>query len=687
MADRWAVVVVHGVGDTGPGVTVDTFLSSLTPQRPRLSPDGKVEVHLLPDMQPPGKPPAPGTTNALNATFPMHVRRAAILAPSTGPVGGPVEAVFAEVFWADLSTLREGTIYLILGLLSTIFSLRYLADQAAVMPPEDPAAKWPEKLARLAARWLRFILHGAAALLCGPIAGLAALLACVVAGDTLVYPILTKLIASRETFEVILSALAGLGTLAWAHGARQTSTTTWTRFWFGFGLAAIAGSVTVTWARSAGFSGPLWGYVKHLVGLQLGATADISRYAAGIFFVLQVAYLVMVALMLAGLIAFAIAFTLAPRPWRPALGAALGASIVQVGLWLVIVPPLIMLGLGTVRPSHATLEALAPLLANIRFRFGVQLLLTLVVAVIALGVLVSRVLWARSWLERTKTPPPYAYPTLPPDIRRLLVNAAVVGGIIVMATLGGTLFVREFFAGLPRTIRVFGIDLIALANLISSLSITILLFVAARFAQDLRAGLHVLTDVINHFFRRHDAIPWPWGKETPAHVSVFETQQRIEHRFKAVLDAVLADNDVTHLTIVSHSQGTMIAIDVFSLTGLSPAFRAKMTTRLGRLAEFHLITMGSPLTHLYEHYFPFRYPPLASHSWGGLRVTVKNWINVYRVDDYVGTFITPVPTWRNASGTADVLLNMPIDPGGHVGYWRQPAVFSLSPIKEVLPGA
>ena len=52
------------------------------------------------------------------------------------------------------------------------------------MPFEDPDAKWPEKLAGVG-RWLRLILHGAAALLCGPIAGLSALLACVVVGDAL----------------------------------------------------------------------------------------------------------------------------------------------------------------------------------------------------------------------------------------------------------------------------------------------------------------------------------------------------------------------------------------------------------------------------------------------------------------------------------------------------------------------
>jgi hypothetical protein len=96
--------------------------------------------------------------------------------------------------------------------------------------------------------------------------------------------------------------------------------------------------------------------------------------------------------------------------------------------------------------------------------------------------------------------------------------------------------------------------------------------------------------------------------------------------------------------------------------------------------------MGSPLTHLYEHYCPSRYPPLIGHSRGGHRRTVRDWINVYRIDNYVGTFVTPVPDRLNPAETAEVLVNVPIDPGGHVGYWRQPAVRGLSPIRETLPG-
>jgi hypothetical protein len=150
MPKKWAVLVVHGVGDTGPGVTVDTFLSSLTPERPRLRPDGRVEVHLLPDTQPPQKPLASNITTSLSVTFPMHVRRAVILPPSGGPDGSPEEAVFAEVYWADLSTLRQGTIYLILGLLSSVFSLRYLAGHATRGPRLEMAREAGSFLGTLA---------------------------------------------------------------------------------------------------------------------------------------------------------------------------------------------------------------------------------------------------------------------------------------------------------------------------------------------------------------------------------------------------------------------------------------------------------------------------------------------------------------------------------------------------------
>ena len=70
MPSKWAVLVVHGVGDTGPGITVDTFTASLAVKRPRLHLDGRVEVHWLPDSLPEQPQTAPDVP-----IFPAHFRR------------------------------------------------------------------------------------------------------------------------------------------------------------------------------------------------------------------------------------------------------------------------------------------------------------------------------------------------------------------------------------------------------------------------------------------------------------------------------------------------------------------------------------------------------------------------------------------------------------------------------------
>ena len=66
-ATKWGVLVVHVAGDTGPGVTVDTFLASLAAaDSPRFRVDWSAEVRRLPDVAEP-EPPA-----RLIDTFPAH---------------------------------------------------------------------------------------------------------------------------------------------------------------------------------------------------------------------------------------------------------------------------------------------------------------------------------------------------------------------------------------------------------------------------------------------------------------------------------------------------------------------------------------------------------------------------------------------------------------------------------------
>ena len=143
---------------------------------------------------------------------------------------------------------------------------------------------------------------------------------------------------------------------------------------------------------------------------------------------------------------------------------------------------------------------------------------------------------------------------------------------------------------------------------------------------------------------------------------------------------------VTRLTVVAHSQGTIIALHTLYLEWTRERLKAS-GVRLDGLPKLQLVTLGSPFTHLYQHYFPRRYPPLFDdphavtafneEGWFFLEETVGGWKNIYRVDDFVGTDIV-----GDAGNTFP--RNQPIHAGGHIDYWSdRDALVEMLPL---LPG-
>jgi hypothetical protein len=749
---QWAVLVVHGVGDTGPGVTVDNFLATLRVAQPRVRPDGQVEVHMLPEAPPPGA--AAGTEVPL---FPVHVRRALIAGAGVGP---PNRAVFGEVYWADLSTIREGTLYLLLSLVSTIFSLRYVADQAAVMPLEP--VRFTAGVARWWARWLRFLLHVAAVMLCGPVAALSALTACVVVAEYLVlqYFVSTETAGSTEAGLIAVGASAALvAGLASRYCCWCQSATTWTRFWFWFGLAAALLTGFVVWRRSSAAMGPLrWGHYagaaaaatgallcwysawndasagRRWLGVSLGVVAatgaclavwwwipgpsrlqwaawgervqallgingpglrGIARYAALLMVALQGLFLTVGAVLLIALLPLGIALLFAPKgpqdKWCPALAAAYGATLVQLGLWLLVIPPLALVGVKMMFKDSPSAGAVELLLIPVRTHFVTHLILLLFV-----GIFVGAI-WVSRMREVWQSSPPYSYPPPVPDIARLIVHVSILVALLASVTAGSVLSLVGFLLKWFSTGTLYGVDLgwisaplsSDFANGVTNLIISGLLVVSTLLVKQLRDWLHILTDVINHFYRRKEPVPWPVGREDRPQAVDFEIQQRIEGRFHRVLNLVLDEPEVSHLTIVAHSQGTVIAVDVLALAALNDheknALRAKLNPVGGPPIPVDLITMGSPLTHLYQHYFPSRYPPLSIPAWGDLTTIVWDWTNVYRIDDFVGTFVESAAIFSHRRTPLPV--NEPVGPGGHTGYWRQADVFRCASVAPLLPGS
>lgn len=117
----------------------------------------------------------------------------------------------------------------------------------------------------------------------------------------------------------------------------------------------------------------------------------------------------------------------------------------------------------------------------------------------------------------------------------------------------------------------------------------------------------------------------------------------VRKRFEIALDHVLSKNAQQDITIVAHSQGSVIAADVLAQSKY-------------RSVTIHFVTFGSPIDTLYKTF-------LEEIIGQGLQKdrTRVMWRNCYRTGDYVG-------------GPIKRAENVPIGCGGHMNYWSDPAV-------------
>ncbi|MEL6475869.1 MAG: hypothetical protein AAFR17_00970 [Pseudomonadota bacterium] len=160
------------------------------------------------------------------------------------------------------------------------------------------------------------------------------------------------------------------------------------------------------------------------------------------------------------------------------------------------------------------------------------------------------------------------------------------------------------------------------------------------FREQLRVGIGLGSDVIN-YFRVLDYAP----KRGDRH---FHFRERIERRFIAVARVMCKRHMPDEVVIVAHSQGTVVALDVLR--------HGKVADLVETCPNWKLITMGSPFTHIYAKYFP-------NDFWlpGQEQTGLKQWINIFRIDDFVGTHI--------GNGHRDWPVEHAVGPRGHTNYW------------------
>ena len=234
---------------------------------------------------------------------------------------------------------------------------------------------------------------------------------------------------------------------------------------------------------------------------------------------------------------------------------------------------------------------------------------------------------------------------------------------------------------------VHALDAFVSVGIMLSIGALIVLFAArAHFG----TALDIVLDVVSHFSlssppnrdkasvwrvvvtRMAQSVPF-WPRRAMAEHAIWHT---IVRRFCAVMEdtlrAVLQDAPAGHaaprVSVLAHSQGTMIALEGLGAIAIERRgnFPAGMqpVRPPATCDTIRLVTMGCPLSHLYMHYFPRQYDTVRAP-----RGTL-HWLNIFRADDFVG---------RAVAGAAGRFQphNIEVGPRGHVDYWSDREVLNL----------
>jgi hypothetical protein len=206
-------------------------------------------------------------------------------------------------------------------------------------------------------------------------------------------------------------------------------------------------------------------------------------------------------------------------------------------------------------------------------------------------------------------------------------------------------------------------------------------FAVAAGQAPLRAGLGIAIDVITWLndhswdsterkrtetstvFER--VIPALYAGKNNRKAEGYWRRERIKQRLDVLANQLIRDERPDQLFIISHSQGTVVAIDVLNNEG------ANWLSKMPEGGQLFLATMGSPYTHVHHHYFPSAFasvPELTKLAPVEKDGILTDWINIFRIDDFVGTHIDPTGKWPHENA---------VPANGHTYYWIDENVFPI----------
>jgi hypothetical protein len=497
-------------------------------------------------------------------------------------------------------------------------------------------------------------------------------------------------------------AWLGFSLAEWGRRRNPPWNSTWILLYRTLGIVSVvvaALAVCRLWRSPTVYeTGPGGQFVRRFLGLSTDRFDPFETYLAFVMFVIRSCFVLLAVPLFWSVLVAANAWRLARRAkkrgstgtiasMQSAVEAAVSAMMLQVGLWVVAVPAIGLLALNRFAPDQIAKDH--PLFDGVWRSFVLHLLIGCVLGVCFTALWFGRTVWAGQHLPRLRQPRNHPVP-------RLIANRwFVMLPLTLFSFLGIVLFLWNYSHGLlqalgltdslPPTLGT-GVQnwLQEWGRAVVGVAAAMLSIATFLFADGIRDGLHIVSDVIAHFHRRNQAHP-QHAPPVRVNLSSFPTEQRIEARVYRVLQHVFEVEQANRVIVLAHSQGSVIAVHSLWYP-LEPTLLEETRKQLllqGRSVT--LVTMGSPFTHLYQTYFPQRYPPLFDEDgvfndadWGSFQVHTPRWFNIFRLDDFVGTYVC---------GQANTYpVNREVHEGGHTDYWIDTDVLVQLLNNNLLPG-
>ena len=687
--DRQLVVVVHGVGVKEAGVSADMLATALD-EKPedlgeatrksmggnRLKPHSSDDFHLRELVQ--------YNQGGKRQLFPARIRRYR----HNDDEGNLLqERVVADFYWGDVSNIASGVAGLLLAILKTILGLCHVVrENAASVFPGEGFNAWIRKLANSAV----LTIHGPIAainviLIIGILIHVALGMSVSVLGD--------GALAAAPWLTAAFSFIGGLALLR----ASGIYLTRWLSVWLV--ITAIVMMVNILiWPEPNDEYEKSWlmlidqslqQQVCNAKDMQLNS--DCSKAYAGIY-----AH----GLRLVGLMGLAWVWVVlsnaviailelrrkltAPDAAPPSLVSATIALMSM--LWIIMIAAVwatIVKLFATALPDKIQLQ---PILGTVAYAVVALFCVALAGGIVFLG--------NRHWGKAFNTKS-YIDPKNPQTAighaaaHRIIMSKFMLWPIwaflalFTYTTIAGTLHLGGWIETRAGWLTTFENSIHGQFPVIMAILAAGVGLLMAIGQQQLRAGLGIAIDVITWLNDQSwNSAAQPNGnKETrifaerwfPALLKAgpgmkargYWQRGRIKDRLKVMMSKLIRDEQPNQVAFVTHSQGTVVAIDTLGEDARD------WLALLAAGSVMKLVTMGSPYTHVHRHYFPNSFPAidtLSNLAPKAKKGCLTDWINVFRIDDFVGTFIDPQGVWPEEH---------PVPANGHTYYWVDENVFPI----------